>query len=934
MRSNTLYIVAVLVGFFSLNGAFAQAYKVTGITKSDDGNTSLPGASVRAESKADSTKWYGVVSDLDGNFELNINSPGAYILSIRYIGFENVRQEIEATQGQVLQMGAIKMKPATKTLKGIEIEEVAERVTLQGDTAIYNADAYKVNRDADASKLLEKMPGVTNSDGGISVQGERVQRVLVDGKEFFGNDAKTALNTLPAEIISKIQVFDQLSEQSQFTGFNDGNTIKTLNIITKTGKNEGEFGKVFAGYGTDNRYLLGGNVNRFKGNERLSVLGLSNNVNQVNFATEDIAGAIGSTTDAINNPQRGPRRASAGTGNSDDFLVAPQNGINTTSAIGINYSNTFGKKFKLNTSYFFNTTDNINDNTLKRTFSGGKAEGQVYEEQNISRSSNTNHRVNLRAEYDMDDKNSILFRPGISFQDFSASNNQNFRTSSLDSLLNAGTNFTTEKSKSANVSSEILYRRKLAKKGQTFSLSIQNSYNNTNGQNSLLNEVLDDGDFLQINEDWRSDREQVNESHRANLSYTHQLTEKASLELSYRPEWRRSSSKWNTLTRDASDTYSLVDSSLSNDFESIFLTHEARVRLRITPNKGSTAVLGMNYEYTENDNKQTFPIEFYNQRIYRNPLPFALYRKTFENKASLFALYRMSANLPSLQQLNAIIDNSNPFQVSVGNINLDQAIGHRLIVRFNKTNTEKGTNFFALISADTQDGRISNSTFVVAADTTLSNGFTLPAGGQITRPVNLDGYYNFRTFANYGFPLNILKSNLNLNATITGQRSPGLIDGELNNAETVGLNTGFVLGSNISEKVDFKLSGSAALNWVYNSLGTQDDFNFITYTAGVGGVFTPISRWVVSSDLSLNIFRGLGDLDQEFTLWNAGVGYRFLKDEALELRVSVFDLLSQNNSVSRTVSETFVEDRETAVLQRYFMLSISYRLRNFRTKPE
>lgn len=919
---------ALLFLFNSQHSAIAQPFRVSGTVQSD--GQPMPGATVKATAAEDSTRFFGAISDANGAFELTLPPRGTYLVNISYIGFETFSKVVTAARGEQLNLGTVRLKATTTKLEGVEVQAVAERVTIQGDTAIYNADAFKVNRDADARQLLEKMPGVTNSDGGVSVQGERVQRVLIDGKEFFSGDPKTALNTIPAEIIDKIQVFDQLSEQSQFTGFNDGNTTKTINIITKSGKNQGEFGKVFAGYGTDNRYLTGGNLNRFNQKERLSVLALSNNVNQVNFATEDIAGAIGSSVDAINNPQRGPRRPAAGTGNANDFLVPPQAGINTTTALGLNYGNEWGK-LKFNGSYLFNTTANENDNTLLRSFLGERTSGLVYREQNIRRSDNINHRINLRAEYDIDDKNSVLLRPSISFQRFDARNTQNFATSRLDTLLSSGTNQTTEAFDAVSISNELLYRRKLAKKGQTISLSIQNSYNTTNGDGSLLSEIITDESTSEPGADWRSVRNQLNQNHRANLSYTHPLGEKLSLEVNYNPQWRQSTSDWRTRVRDAADDYSVVDSSLSNSFTSTFLTHEARLRLRKQLGKGDFAVAGLNYEYTENINEQSFPTPFNNNRIYRNFLPFALYRKVFTNKASLFALYRMSANLPSIQQLNTVIDNSNPTQISVGNADLDQALGHRFIVRFNQTNAEKGTNFFAFINADAQNARIANSTALFTADTLLGPGVFLPAGGQITRPVNLDGFYSVRTFVNYGFPVKALQSNLNFNGGLNYQRSPGLINEVLNIATTKGANAGFLLGSNISERVDFKVGANAAYNWVSNTTSTRGDFNFQTYTANVGGVFTPIPRWVISSDLTYNIFRGLGNLDQEFTLWNVGLGHRFLKDESLELRLTVFDLLSQNNAVARNATETFVEDSQTAILQRYLMVSLSYRLRNFRT---
>jgi hypothetical protein len=925
------FIPILILLFAPLVAAFGQEHQLRGLVVSKEDGAGMPGASIVATQLADTTIKYGVVTNMDGQFSLPVLKAGAYRVDITYIGYEKYTsvQTVTSVSGST-DLGTIRLVPGNLMLDAVTVEDVANRVTMKGDTSIFNADAFKVNRDADAKGLLDKMPGVTSEGGNVSVQGERVQRVLVDGKEFFGNDPRVALNTIPAEIIDKIQVFDQLSEQSQASGFNDGNTIKTINIITKEGKSEGEFGKVFAGVGTDSRYLAGGNVNIFNGDRRISILGLSNNVNQSNFATEDIAGAVGSTVDQINNPRRGPRREGVGTGSADDFLVAPQNGINTTTAFGINFTDQFGEKLKLNASYLFNTTDNINDYFLRRSFSAGQTQGQLYQEQATERSTNINHKFNVRAEYDINKKSSILLRPSFGYQDFDGFTDQVFVTSLGDSTLNSGTNLTLNQTQALNFSNELLYRLRLAKQGQSFSVSWQTSYSNSDGLNGLESEQLNaDGEFSEI-DNWRADRIQSNQRQRLNLSYTHPIGERTSMEIGYRPEWEKGISTWTTRTLDPADDYTIVDPSLSNDFESVFTTHEARFRLRYRGEKRAFLVAGLNYEYTENDNTQAFPTAFENQRIYRNFVPFALYRKTYENKGSLFMLYRASPRLPSARQLNTIIDNSNPLQVSVGNANLDQSFGHRFITRYSLTNVEKGTNFFVFFSAEAEDGRISNATFLVQSDTTFANGFTLPAGGQITQPINLDGYLNARTFANYGFPVAFLKSNLNLNATLTYNKSPGQVDGALNFAENTGMNTGFLLGSNISERIDFKVGASAGLNWVYNSLPSQENYDFQTYTVTAGGVFTPLSRWVVSTDFGYNMYRGLGDLDQEFTLWNAGLGYRFLKDESLELRLTAFDILSQNNSISRNVTETFVEDRETEVLQRYLMVSLSYRLRNFK----
>ncbi len=193
-------------------------------------------------------------------------------------------------------LGTLSLRPDVTELKGVVVEGRQIRVEQKGDTAQYNAGAFKANPDASAEELVTKMPGISVENGTVRAQGEDVQRVLVDGREFFGDDATLALRNLPAEIIDKVQVFDRQSDQAQFTGFDDGQTQKTINIVTKPGKNSGQFGKIYAGYGTNDRYSAGGNINFFKGQRRITVIGLSNNVNQQNFSSQDLLGITGTIT--------------------------------------------------------------------------------------------------------------------------------------------------------------------------------------------------------------------------------------------------------------------------------------------------------------------------------------------------------------------------------------------------------------------------------------------------------------------------------------------------------------------------------------------------------------------------------------------------------------------------------------------------------------
>jgi hypothetical protein len=203
--------------------------------------------------------------------------------------------------------------------------------------------------------MIKKLPGITVArDGTVTAMGEQVKKVTVDGKDFFGDDATAALKNLPAEVIDKIQVFDRLSDQAQLTGFDDGNSIKTVNIVTKSGIKNGQFGRIYAGGGTDGRYTAGGNVSFFKGNRRLSLVGNFNNINLQNFSSQDLLG-VTSSGGGGRGGGGGGRGGGGGSfgGGADNFNVGQSSGISKTNAAGINFSNVYNKKLTLTGSYFF-----------------------------------------------------------------------------------------------------------------------------------------------------------------------------------------------------------------------------------------------------------------------------------------------------------------------------------------------------------------------------------------------------------------------------------------------------------------------------------------------------------------------------------------------------------------------------------------------------
>ena len=265
--------------------------KVSGIVK-DNVNEPQIGATVSLQTAA-GVYAGGGAADIDGHFVISDVSPGTYRIKISYLGFTDYNKEISVGATE-FNLGIVKMEPSkATTLKEVDIVEKAIAVQQKDDTTQFNANSYKVNPDATAEDLVRKMPGMDLSTGTPQAQGEQVAKVLVDGKPFFGDDATSSLKNLPAEVIDKIQVYDEKSDQSQFTGFDDGNTAKVINIVTKPGKRQGVFGKVYGAYGYDDKYNAGGNVNYFQGDRRISLIGQTNNINIQNFAAQDLLGISG-----------------------------------------------------------------------------------------------------------------------------------------------------------------------------------------------------------------------------------------------------------------------------------------------------------------------------------------------------------------------------------------------------------------------------------------------------------------------------------------------------------------------------------------------------------------------------------------------------------------------------------------------------------------
>ncbi|MFI3289580.1 MAG: outer membrane beta-barrel protein [Rikenellaceae bacterium] len=789
------------------------------------------------------------------------------------------------------------------------------RATQKGDSLIYNASAFKVLDGSSAEDLLSKMPGIVVEGGEVQAQGESVGKVLVDGKEFFEGDVNLAIRSLPADIIESVEVFDKQSEQAEFTGFDDGEQIKTINFTTKSGYTQGKFGELYAGYGTDDRYKVGGNVNLFNEDRRISILGMSNNINQQNFSQNDLAGVMSASSSG--------RRGSSG---SSTGMVSNLDGVTSSNAVGLNFVDAWGEKVKFTGSYFFNQSNNEQENSTLREYFESTLPGMTYEEYSESTMDNWNHRFNAKFDYTINENNTLTITPSLSFQ-------SNDKWSLVDgtnlSYGEATENVITDsnsESDAYSLGAEVVYRHKFAKAGRTLSLMLNGTLSNTETESytdyltSISSAEPESEDQFQI-----SDTEKY--SLRANLVYTEKVADKMQLSVSYRASLSNSDIDKQVYTTSGAtyDLYDQLDESLSSVYESDYFTQSGGLGLRYFGGSLS-ATIGADAQYATLNGVTKYPYSDDINNDYFSILPSFFGRYALDSHNSFMFRYRSSSSSPSVSDLQDVIDNSNPLFMSVGNPNLDQQVNHTASLRYIHTSIF-GTSFIAMIGGTLRNNYVADSTMVATTDVALSETITLSEGAQLTKPVNLDGYYSLQAMLTYGFPVDLIYSNINVSLSSSYANVPTILNGVQSNTRELSLVPKVVIGSNISEKLDFTVSYSSALSYALSTEtdSSSSDYQTHTTTAKLGWEF-----WkgiTLRSTFNYICYAGIEMDDPNYYLWGASLGKKFLKNRSLEAKIEATDLLNQNRSFKRSVGSNYYDYVNSNVLEGYIMATLVYTFR-------
>lgn len=911
LLGSCVILLILLFGSVTVSG---QHYRVTGIITDKSDNQPVIGAFVYLTDLVDTTERYASTTDLNGRFQLASLRKKSYRLTIQSINYQKDIRIINVTDAAT-DLGTISLTMASKLLN--EVIVVGQGTAVQkGDTTSMAADAFKVNKDASAEDLVKKMPGITVENGTVKARGEDVKQVLVDGKPFFGDDPSVALRNLPADVIDRVQVFNKLSDQAELTGFDDGESSRTINIITRRSSKYSTFGKATAGTNFDDKYLAAGNLNLFSGPRRFTFTGMINNINQQNFAMQDLIGSSGSHGEGFGRGFGGRTFGGA-------------SGISKTSSLGFNYQDNWGKKMAVSGSYFFNTTANTRK-TKSQTEYLLIEEGNLAEDSTNVYAENYNHRFNMRLEYKIDTLNSLIIVPRFSLQD-NSSNSQSFGLVSGGSVYSMTENTSLSEASGYNLGNNLTWRHKFLKRGRTLSVRSSFSLDEMNTENTQLAWIdsVSDNQFSDIATKglWLN----------TNLSYTEPLGKNSQLQVNYDNNFSRSNyNKEIFAIGDASEIMGRLDS-LSSVYKNDYIRNRGGLAYLYNKDKLSFTA-GLNYERADLRGTLTFPQQGRVTESFQKVLPNIMVNYKFSDITNLRVFYRTSTNAPSITQLHSAVDNSNRLMLKTGNPNLRQSYNHNLMSNFSYANPTSGFNAFIFLMGQYSTDVITNKTIYAQGDTLIRpEGFdlTLYPGGQLSFPVNLDHSVRINTMINLSYFVKPIKSNVSL---VTGggyTQSPEFAQSVINRSNSYNLVNSLIITSNINSNVDFTVSYTSNYTVVKNSFSGQQDKEYWYQSASAKLNLLLWKGIVVNTDILGQYNTGLYEgYNEKYLVWNASVGKKFLKNQAAELRIGAYDIFDQNKSINRIVTANYIQDTRVNTYRRYFLVLFTYNLRSRRGEAE
>ncbi|MDO5968399.1 outer membrane beta-barrel protein [Flavivirga aquimarina] len=896
-----LLLLTVLVA----TNTFSQSntFEISGTLTSEDDKIPLESATVYLQRVKDSSLITYTISDQKGRFLLgNKIGDNQANLYVSYVGYQTYQKLININKSKI-DLGNISLKISTNALDEVIVKSQAP-ITIKKDTLEFNVKSFKTKKDASIEDLLKELPGVeVDPDGKIKVNGKEVNKVLVNGKPFFGNDPTIATRNLSKEIIEKIQVSDTKTDEEAFAGEEGDRSNKTVNLVVKKENNKGVFGRLAAGAGTDKTYEYAGMYNRFNDDLRFSVLVGGNNINSPGFSFGEIRKMFGGSSSYNINKQ---------------VFNYGNDGIITSRNVGLNYVDDWGKKADASTNYFASNSDL--ENIVKSERENILPDSRFFTNLNSKTISNTErHSTETKVKIKVDSTLLITIEP--KFRYIKTTNDFNSDEKSFDEnsvLINESTSKSFKETTENFFSNNINLTKRLGTKGAFFKLDIFNRSTKTDTENILNNQVDIYGNGLEtitLNQL----REVEGNDNTFIISSSYRLPIKGkelSLDIGfgYRNNTQkniRNSYDFNDLTQDYETS---INEDLSSDFEYANITKTPKLTLEYKKKKWSGS-FNADFVFRTLENTDYLRPEFNLKRNFNAVV--VKYRLNYRSpKSSLGLGYNLSNNAPSLSQLQTFIDVTNPLDIIVGNPELKPSNRHNFYMYFNKNNFQKGIGFNTYLSSDILNNNavakrsINEDLIRETTYTNIDGGYTFQAYMDFNKKVKIDSLKTVQL--NLGFNPNIRRS-VNFNndvqyASLSKTLSPNL-------------------GARFMWKDVAEFGVNYSLSFTNNTFDTDvfdnQEFSYHSMFIRTINYFNKKFDW--RNEIRYNYNPDIADdFEKSAWFWNSTLAYSFMKDKAT-LTLKAYDLLNQNTNARRIANQNFIEDRQSTVLQRYFMLSFSWK---------
>jgi hypothetical protein len=902
----TSFIVLVTVLSAYTTNAQTGAGLVKGVLVDSATLEPVNGATISIYNIKDTGSHFLSVSSPGGAFKIANLAIGAYTLSISHQGMAELDRTFEIFEQYVEHdLDTLKLTRAYKVLKEVVVKDITP-LKVTGDTISYKADVYTSKPNASVEDLLRKLPGVhIDGSGTIKAQGEKVQKIIIDGKEFFANDPKIATKNLTADMIDQVQVFNGQSEQTQFSGIDDGMPIKTINLKLKKEKKSGVFGKTYLGYGTNNRYQAGFNINYFKAASRFSIVAGSNNVNQT--ASNSIAPG-------------GALQGGQGLSESD-------NGISRTTIAGLNYQDTWNENVEGNGSFVIRnvSTDNLQKSTRQTFLTDSTIQSN---QQSNNKTSLYDHRFNFRLLYNIDSLNSIIYVPNYSLQ-HSRTSGVNF---TIDNIINGVSLYKGSETHTRNryniqnyaLTQSIIWRKIFRKRGRIFSALVTtiNNRNDREGYNAINARFYErNGNLYQQRDaDYKNGSQLQTSGQSVRLSFTEPLTRYERLEWNYGFVKSKNVSDQKTNTfNPATNHYDAAEDILSNLFRNDNRYHQMGMNLKGIHSKYNYQVgLTVQRMLVEGINKSE---GLFSKQHYTNLIPAASFNYRLSKSKNLQLTYRGRSHQPTPLQLQDATDVSDYPIIRKGNRALQQEFTHNLMATYNAYNVSKERNIFAFFTYSNTRNKIVNS-------------IVQRVGEQVRMPVNIDGIYSVQGTIDVGFPIKGFESaTLNTSSQMQYNQQATVINGNRNFTRNVVLGEQVTFNYTLPDHLDLSLDIGVNYNTFHYSIQKEQNITYFTNELSLDATYSFTHGIWLSTSLNYINYAGTeAAVGQRTLIWNMSLNKSIFKNKRGDFSISAHDLLNQSKRISRNVYENVTEDVEILGLRRFFQLTFSYKLNQLLTK--